>query len=74
MTTTDIHIEIDNDYLYLEKDGKEYKFALKDLSNRLFEATLADKINFIVSPSGYGIHWPTLDEDLSIQAMIKTLN
>jgi len=24
-----------------------------------------------VSPSGYGIHWPELDEDLSIDGMIK---
>jgi hypothetical protein len=29
-------------------------------------------MNFEVSPSGYGIHWPELDEDLSIDGMIKT--
>ena len=29
------------------------------------------KKNFEVSPSGYGIHWPELDEDLSIDGMIK---
>jgi len=28
-------------------------------------------MNFEVSPSGYGIHWPELDEDLSIDGMIK---
>jgi hypothetical protein len=28
-------------------------------------------MKFEVSPSGYGIHWPELDEDLSIDGMIK---
>ncbi len=26
--------------------------------------------NFIISPSGYGIHWPDLDEDISIKAFL----
>jgi Protein of unknown function (DUF2442) len=30
-------------------------------------------MNFEVSPSGYGIHWPELDEDLSIDGMIKSI-
>ncbi|MBI2352123.1 MAG: DUF2442 domain-containing protein [Deltaproteobacteria bacterium] len=25
-------------------------------------------MNYVLSPSGYGIHWPELDEDLSIPA------
>jgi len=24
----------------------------------------------VVSPSGYGIHWPELDEDLSVDGLI----
>jgi hypothetical protein len=30
-------------------------------------------MNFEISPSGYGIHWPDLDEDLSIDGMIKAV-
>jgi len=26
--------------------------------------------NFEISPSGYGIHWPDLDEDISIKAFV----
>ena len=26
---------------------------------------------FKVSPSGYGIHWPLIDEDLSFNGLIK---
>jgi hypothetical protein len=29
-------------------------------------------LNFEISPSGYGILWPDLDEDLAIDGMIKT--
>ncbi|MBX7175313.1 MAG: DUF2442 domain-containing protein [Saprospiraceae bacterium] len=29
-------------------------------------ASDADRRDYQLSPSGYGIHWPKLDEDLSI--------
>ena len=29
-----------------------------------------ERNNFEVSPSGYGIHWPLIDEDLSIDGLI----
>ncbi|MBK6354899.1 MAG: DUF2442 domain-containing protein [Saprospiraceae bacterium] len=28
-------------------------------------------MNFIISPSSYGIHWPIIDEDISIQGLQK---
>lgn len=73
MITTDIHIEIDDKFLYLEKEGKEYKFYIKEISDRLSKATLSEKQNYIISPSGYGIHWPIVDEDLSIVGLLKTV-
>ena len=33
---------------------------------RLSEATKEQLENYEISPSGYGIHWPELDEDLSV--------
>lgn len=33
---------------------------------RLSGATKGQLENFEISPSGYGIHWPDLDEDLSV--------
>ena len=38
---------------------------------RLASADERTKMNFEVSPSGYGIHWAELDEDLSIDGMIR---
>lgn len=38
---------------------------------RLASASLEALENFEVSPSGYGIHWPDLDEDISIKAFLS---
>ena len=39
-------------------------------SQRLAAATPEQRENLVVSPSGYGIHWPDVDEDLSIDGLI----
>jgi len=56
--------------LVLRVDGREYKIDAAEASERLAEATPAQRARFEVSPSGYGIHWPDLDEDLSIDGLI----
>ncbi|OYZ50723.1 MAG: hypothetical protein B7Y15_08625 [Bacteroidetes bacterium 24-39-8] len=28
---------------------------------------------FTISPSGYGIHWPLIDEDLAVDAILKSI-
>jgi hypothetical protein len=38
---------------------------------RLARASVEERKNFEISPSGYGIHWPGLDEDVSIKAFIN---
>ena len=37
---------------------------------RLSEATDEQLHNFEMSPSRYGIHWPELDEDISVKAFV----
>jgi hypothetical protein len=37
---------------------------------RLRTATLDQLKNFEISPSGYGIHWPDMDEDISVRAFL----
>lgn len=37
---------------------------------KLSHASKDQLLNFQISPSGYGIHWPDLDEDISINAFI----
>ncbi len=36
----------------------------------LANATIKQLKNFEISPSGYGIHWPDLDEDLSVEGFL----
>ena len=65
-------VEVVNDALSITLEGKTFVFQLSAVSKRLASASQASRENFIVSPSGYGIHWPDVDEDLSIPALIKT--
>ena len=56
--------------LHLQVDGREYTFDLADISPSLLHASAEERMKYEVSPSGYGIHWPLIDEDLSIDALL----
>lgn len=38
---------------------------------RLFEATPAERARWEKAGSGYGIHWPEIDEDLSTEGLLR---
>ena len=63
-------VVFDRDQMRVNIDGKDLVFALKDVSPRLLVAGQAERETFEVSPSGYGIHWPMVDEDLSIDGLL----
>ena len=65
------NLRFENQYLLLTVDGRDYRIDLRQHSKKLAAADQRTKANFELSPSGYGIHWPELDEDLSIDGMIK---
>jgi hypothetical protein len=65
------NITISKDKLKLSIDGKEYEFPLASISQKLISADVNQKNNFKVSHSGYGIHWPMIDEDISIDGLLK---
>ena len=56
--------------LHLDVDGKSYEIDLSKQSLRLARATQAQRQQIEVSPSGYGLHWPAVDEDLSVDGLI----
>jgi hypothetical protein len=66
-------IRFEKHYLLLKVDGRDYRIDLRPHSKKLASADERTKMNFELSPSGYGIHWPELDEDLSIDGMIKSV-
>jgi hypothetical protein len=55
----------------LSIDGKRVELLLDILSKKLREASDLQRTFFKVSPSGYGIHWPLIDEDLSVDFILK---
>jgi hypothetical protein len=64
-------IETNSAFLRLTVDGKPYQLPWEDCSPRLAKASYAQRIHMEVSPSGYGIHWPEIDEDLAITPLIE---
>jgi hypothetical protein len=63
-------IKFEKETMSINIDGQDHVFNLKTVSSRLYNATENERINFAISPSGYGIHWPLIDEDLSIDALL----
>ena len=58
-------------YLYIAADDQACRIRWEDCSPRLARATQAQRQHFEVSSSGYGIHWPEIDEDLAITPLLR---
>ena len=56
--------------LILRIDGQEHVFPLSKISKRLARASNLEREEYQISPSGYGMHWPLIDEDLSIDSLL----
>jgi hypothetical protein len=63
-------VKFEDDRLVLKVDGKKKIFRLSRISEKLAHASERERAQFELSPSGYGIHWPLLDEDLSIDGLL----
>lgn len=64
-------ITFDQNSIQLSIDGKIVKISLDKISSKLKSANELERNFYKISPSGYGIHWPLIDEDLSVDALIK---
>lgn len=64
------NIKIEKGTLSLTIDGNRIQKNLRELSDLLAKAKEEDLQEFDVSPSGYGIHWPLIDEDISIDGLL----
>ena len=66
-------IEFESDFLILVIDNQTIRLNLSKISEKLAKASDEQRKDFIVSPSGYGIHWPLLDEDLSVNGLLEAV-
>lgn len=61
-------------FMILKIDGKDYKFNLGKISKVLLRANKTEREFLKIDESGYGIHWPLLDEDLSIDGLLGIIH
>jgi hypothetical protein len=72
ITTHNIkEITFDQNFIYLKIDGTNVKAPLDKVSKKLKSADEFQRNFYKISPSGYGIHWPLIDEDLSVDSLLK---
>ena len=64
-------ITFEQNFICLQIEGKKIKILIEKVSKKLETANEIQRNLFTISPSGYGIHWPLIDEDLSIGALLK---
>ena len=57
--------------LVIVLEDRRVSIPWKKCSERLATATEAERMRAELSPGGYGIHWPLIDEDLSIGGLVK---
>ena len=63
-------VTIEKGILSLSVDGCSIQINLEEVSGVLANAKEEEQQEFEVSPSGYGIHWPLIDEDISIDGLL----
>ena len=64
------NLHFSGEYMILTIDGDEKKFRIKEISPALERASQDERNAYEISPSGYGIHWPLIDENLSIDGLL----
>ena len=64
-------ITFDQNSIQLNIDGKHIIILLDKISSKLKSANELERNFYKISPSGYGIHWTLINEDLSVDALIK---
>ncbi|MFT3879914.1 MAG: DUF2442 domain-containing protein [Gemmatales bacterium] len=53
------------------QSGEDISIPWENCSGKLANATAIQRHHLELSPGGYGIHWPLLDEDLSVQGLVN---
>jgi len=64
-------IEFTKETLLIKIDNIMHQLDLKVISNKLLKASEEERNNYIISPSNYGIHWPMIDEDISLNILLQ---
>jgi hypothetical protein len=66
-----IDITFNNQNMVIKTELNVVNIDLNHLSKKLLNATDIERALYKISPSGYGVHWPLIDEDISLHALLK---
>ena len=58
-------IRFEGDQMIIQGEKKSIQSAIADISQKLMHATSIERNTYEISPSGFGVHWRLIDEDLS---------
>jgi hypothetical protein len=64
-------IETTADALVVILEDGSVSIPWERCSERLAHASSAERNRAELSPSGYGIHWPLIDEDLAVRPLLR---
>jgi hypothetical protein len=67
-------IETTPEALVLVLGTRKVRLPWGKCSRRLAAATENERRQAELSPGGYGIHWPLIDEDLSVGGLLRNLH
>ncbi len=67
-------IETTPEALVLVLGERKIRLPWEKCSLRLAAATAGERMQAELSPGGYGIHWPLIDEDLSVNGLLRDLH
>jgi hypothetical protein len=66
-------METTTEGLVLVLANRRVSIPWEKCSAKLARATPAERNRAELSPGGYGIHWPLLDEDLSVTGLLHSV-
>jgi len=64
-------IDFREEWIILSVNEETYQIPIAQASKKLAQATDVERKMYRISPSGYGIHWYAIDEDLTTKGLIK---
>ncbi len=65
-------IELTPEALILVLRDRQLRIPWEQCSKRLAAASEKERLDAELSPGGYGIHWPLIDEDLSVNGLLRS--
>jgi hypothetical protein len=69
---TAIDVRAGKEFLIVVLPNEEVRIRWEDCSPVLQSAGEVERSYLRLAPGGYGIHWPLIDEDLTVGGLVRT--